>query len=433
MEAMSSPPPVPRDRPRRPTVGARQAATKATTGPARPDAGPGWPRRDPGRGRGIYDRRRQRAAEHWPLPARFNAWLFRHPELVLALLGRRAPVRIEGKVLNRSTQAMLETVNRLQRLGFSSGPTFDHEVIRRQLLRMTLIAMPVRTDVHVTGRVIPPAESPEGSDGIPVRVYRRFGSGVGAGVGLGTLPPAVVYYHGGGWVAGDLRSHDACCRLLAAVSGCVVVSVDYRLAPEHPYPAAVEDATAAYAWVHRHAEELGIAEGRVGVMGDSAGGNLAAVVSLLTREGEPTTVPGLPAPVAQGLIYPAVAIRFHPDSAALGHGFLLTIEAMEQMRGAYVPDEADWDDPAVSPLLAEDLAGAAPALVVTAGFDPLHYDDDAYADRLVKAGVEVEHRHYDDQVHGFFGMGILADSLALSVEVCDAMGRLMHRDAPLAE
>jgi len=137
--------------------------------------------------------------------------------------------------------------------------------------------------------------------------------------------------------------------------------------------------------------------------------------------------------VAQGLIYPAVAIRFHPDSAALGHGFLLTIEAMEQMRGAYVPDEADWDDPAVSPLLAEDLAGAAPALVVTAGFDPLHYDDDAYADRLVKAGVEVEHRHYDDQVHGFFGMGILADSLALSVEVCDAMGRLMHRDAPLAE
>jgi len=167
---------------------------------------------------------------------------------------------------------MLETVNRLQRLGFSSGPTFDHEVIRRQLLRMTLIAMPVRTDVHVTGRVIPPAESPEGSDGIPVRVYRRFGSGVGAGVGLGTLPPAVVYYHGGGWVAGDLRSHDACCRLLAAVSGCVVVSVDYRLALEHPYPAAVEDATAAYAWVHRHAEELGIAEGRVGVMGDSAGG-----------------------------------------------------------------------------------------------------------------------------------------------------------------
>jgi acetyl esterase len=380
-------------------------------------------------GRGIYDRRRQRAAEHWPLPARFNAWVFRHPEAVLTLLGRRAPVQIDGRVLNRSTQAMLELGNRIQ-LGLSSGPTLDQQVVRRQLLRLALIAMPVRTDVYVTGRTIPKAESPEGSDGIPVQVYRRFGSGVGSGVGLGVRPPGIVYYHGGGWISGDLRTHDASCRLLAATSGCVVVSVDYRLAPEHPFPAAMDDAMAAYAWVHRHAAELGIAEGRVGVMGDSAGGNLAAVVSLRTREGEPTAVPGLPGPVAQGLIYPSVNLRVDPESTDLGDGFFLTLESMEQMRAAYVPDEADWDDPGVSPLLIEDLSGAAPALVVTAGFDPLHHDGDAYADKLVKAGVEVEHRHYEDQVHGFFGMGILADSLALSTEVCDAMGRLMWRHHP---
>jgi acetyl esterase len=426
--------------PGRAKAATKKAATKkaATTDPSSGSdagaAGSGGPLggRRGGPGRGIYDRRRQRAAERWPVPARFNAWLFRHPETVLTLLGRRAPVEIEGRVLNRSTQAMLELGNRVQMLGLSSGPTFDQEVVRRQLLRMAVIAMPVRTDVYVTGRKIPSAESPEGSGGIPVQVYRRFGSGVGAGAGLGVRPPGIVYYHGGGWISGDLRTHDASCRLLAAVSGCVVVSVDYRLAPEYPFPAAVDDAVAAYAWVHRHADELGIAEGRVGVMGDSAGGNLAAVVSLRTREGEPTAVPGLPGPVAQGLIYPSVNLQVNPESTALGDGFFLTLESMEQMRAAYVPDEADWKDPGVSPLLTEDLSGAAPALVVTAGFDPLHYDGDAYADKLGKAGVDVEHRHYEDQVHGFFGMGILADSLALSTEVCDAMGRLMYRHHPAA-
>lgn len=380
-------------------------------------------------GGGVYDRRRQKAAEYWPPPARFNAWLFRHPEILLRLLGKAPAIVNEGRVLNRSAQAMLETVSRLQGFGPSGESGFDQTAIRKQLVRMAVIAMPVRTDVHVAGCTIPSTECPEGSDGIPIRVYRRFGVGVEAGLDPTARPPAIVYFHGGGWISGDLRSHDASCRLLAAVSGCIVVAVDYRLAPEHPYPAAVEDATAAYAWVCRHAGDLGIAEGKVGVMGDSAGGNLAAVVALRTRQGGPSAEPGLPAPVAQGLIYPSVCIRIHPRSKALDADYFLTAESMVLMRDAYVPNESDWDDPSVSPIMADDLTGVAPALVVTAGFDPLHYDGDAYASRLSEAGVAVDFRHYPDQIHGFFGIGILADSLALSIEVCDAMGRLMRRHA----
>ena len=256
-------------------------------------------------------------------------------------------------------------------------------------------------------------------------------------MGRGSRPPAIVFYHGGGWVEGDLVSHDPSCRLLASVSGCVVIAVDYRLAPEHPFPAGLEDSLAAYAWVHAHADELGIAQGRVGVMGDSAGGNLAAAVALLTRDGSSTppsmagVPPGTPAPIAQGLVYPGLTTRFESESYRLfGTGFFLTAQAMRNVRGAYLPNQDDWESDAVSPLLA-DVDGVAPALVVTAGFDPLRDDGDAYAAKLQRAGIEVEHRCYDDQVHGFFGMGFLEDSLALSVEVCDAMGRMMHRDEPM--
>jgi len=443
---MSSPPPP---APERPTAGTAKATrtTKATrpsrtakaaaasttdaapgTGPTTGGTDPGRGRR-PGRGRGVHDRRWQRADEHWPLPARFSAWLFRHPEALLTLLGRRRPVEIDGRVLNRSVQAMLALTERTPAMVFATGDTFDAVAIRRNLTRMAPVAMPLRTDVYATGRRIPADEGPLGSAGIPVRVYRRFGAGVGADVGLGRRPPAIVYYHGGGWVSGDLVSHEASCRLVAAVSGCVVVAVDYRLAPEHPFPAAVEDAVAAFRWVQRRADDLGVDPGRVGVMGDSAGGNLAAVVAQLTRPDGRAADPDLPAPWAQGLVYPAVSARIHPGSDALAEGFFLTLVGMEQMRDAYLPDESDWDHPEASPMLADDLAGLAPTLLVTAGFDPLRFDGDAYGRRLAEAGVPVEHRHYEDQIHGFFGMGILADSLALSIEVCDAMGRLMHRDA----
>ncbi len=397
--------------------------------------------RGAGRGRGLYNRQMQRSNERWPLAAVFVSWLFRHPDLVLALLGKHAPVQVNGRVLNRSIQAMLEVSKRLEgvtgRVDMGEG-LGDPVVMRKQLQRMALIAMPIRTDIHVVGRLVPAAESPKGSNGIPVRIYRRFGTGVGSGVGLGARPPAIVYYHGGGWVTGDLISHDASCRLLAAVSGCVVVAVDYRLAPEDPFPAAVDDALSAYAWVCGHADELGIAEDRVGVMGDSAGGNLAAVVALLTRKGASvptasavTVAPGIPSPFAQGLIYPGLSTRFDSESIhTFAEGFFLTLQNMKGFRRTYLPDQADWELAEASPLLADEVDGVAPALVVTAGFDPLHDEGQAYADRLKRAGVDVEYRCYDDQVHGFFNMGILADSLALSIEVCDTMGRLMHRADP---
>jgi acetyl esterase len=356
------------------------------------------------------------------------AGLLRHPELVLKSLGTSEPVERDGRVLNRSVQAMLELAGRFAAGGGEGGrPEADPVVFRAQLKRKAVLAMPVRTDIHAWGRVV---AGPAGAPPVPVRLYRRYGTGLGLGRGDGRLVPCIVYFHGGGWVSGDLDTHDASCRLLAAVARCLVVSVDYRLAPEHPFPAAVDDALAAYSWVQRHTGELGVDPGRVGVMGDSAGGNLAAVVALQTRAGGHAVDPDVAPPAAQGLIYPAVDARMQSDSVRdLADSFFLTRESMEQSRALYLPDPADWTDGRASPLLAEDHRGAAPALVVTAGFDPLRDDGEHYADVLRAAGVPVEYRCYDDQVHGFMGMGILSDSLALATEVCDAMGRLVRRSA----
>jgi acetyl esterase len=389
-------------------------------------------RRMPGswRSRALYNRQIQRANERWPLPTRGLARLFRSPEFVLSLLGGRPPVERDGRVLNRTCQAMLELTAKAGPSGDPFADTtgaVDPVAMRRQLRMSSRMAMPIRTDVHVAGRVIP---GPAGAPAMPVRVYRQYGAGIGGGRSGRSRLPAIVYFHGGGWVAGDLDSHDASCRMLAAASRCLVVSVDYRLAPEHPYPAAVDDCLAAYAWVHSNSGDLGVADGQVGVMGDSAGGNLAAVVAQLTRPGNGSAEGDLPPVVAQGLIYPVVDARLDTESMrSMGEGFFLTRGAMEYFRDRYLPDSADWGDPKASPLLADDVTGVAPALVVTAGFDPLRDDGANYAAVLDKGGVEVEYRCYDDQVHGFMGLGILPDSLALATEVCDAMGMLMRRSA----
>ncbi len=414
-------------------MAAAAAAATAAGGGAEPGpesnsgSGPGSDR-GPWRGsrnRAIYSRRIQRANERWPLAARGVARLLSRPELVLAMLGKREPVERGGRVLNRGVQALLELASRFD--GGRGGPDggarpADPVVMRAQLRRTTHLAMPVRTDVHTWDRLVP---GPEGAPPIPVRIYRRYGSGLGIG-GDRRLPPGIVYYHGGSWVTGDLDTHDAGCRLLAATARCLVVAVDYRLAPEHPFPAGVDDAVAAYSWVQRHTDELGIDPRRVGVMGDSAGGNLAAVVALEARAGGP--VGDVLPPAAQGLIYPAVDARLTTETVrSLGDGYFLTSQAMEQARRLYLPDPEDWTAWRASPLLADDHRGVAPALVVTAGFDPLRDDGTNYAEVLRAAGVHVEYRCYDDQVHGFMGMGFLPDSLALATEVCDAMGRLLRR------
>lgn len=256
-------------------------------------------------------------------------------------------------------------------------------------------------------------EGPSGP--LALRIYRP------AGALEGQVLPAVLLIHGGGWVIGNLDSHDTMCRRLANGACAVVVAVDYRLAPEHPFPAPLDDALTAYRWVHEHAGELGVTPGRVGVMGDSAGGNLAAVVAAVTRGGD------VPAPVAQCLVYPATDAHFDSRSHDLfADGFFLTRPDMEWFRAQYLPDPDDWDSPLASPLLADDLGGAAPAVVVTAGFDPLRDEGRAYAERLQDVGVPVTYRCYDDLVHGFFGMGVLPDGMAVATEVCAAMGDLMH-------
>ena len=326
------------------------------------------------------------------------------PDAVLDRVIGAPPVVVDGRVLNRRVQAII-TVG--DRLGLTSEE-WDVQARRRQLRQASGIGMPRRQGIHVADRRIP---GPAGE--IPVRVYRRLGGPA--------EPPSIVYLHGGGWVVGDLDSHDGSCRLLADVTGCVVVAVDYRLAPEHPFPAAVEDSLAAYRWVQEHHAELGTEAGRVGVMGDSAGGNLAAVVAQVTRTGE------VPAPVAQCLVYPGTDAHLDaPSHKLFGEGFFLTREGMEWFRAHYLPDPDDWDSPLASPLLEPDLSGVAPAVVVTAGFDPLRDEGRAYADRLAEAGVSVRYRCYDDMVHGFFGMGVLPEGMAIATEVCAAMGDLMH-------
>ena len=368
--------------------------------------------------RGLYDRRLRARSESWSPSGRLLAAVLAHPELLLTVARKREPVERSGRVLNRGVQALLELSAALEKVTTGGRGTPDPVETRGVFDATTKMVMPSRADVYASGRRI---QGPDGAPDIPIRIYRRFGVGVGR---PDDRPSAITYFHGGGWVLGNLDSHDGSCRLLAAVTGCVVVAVDYRLAPEHPFPAAADDCLAAYAWVRRSHVELGCAPGRVGVMGDSAGGNLAAVVALATRKGD------VPPPLVQGLIYPAVDARLDTASMhELGQGFFLTREGMEAFRGHYLPDPADWMTWKASPLLAEDKRGAAPALIVTAGFDPLRDDGAGYARELESADVAVEYRCYDDMVHGFFGMGVVPDCLALATEVCDAMGALMRRAA----
>jgi acetyl esterase len=218
-------------------------------------------------------------------------------------------------------------------------------------------------------------------DGVPGRVYEPVGARAGA----------LVWLHGGGWVIGSLESHDPLCRALAAWSGSTVVAVDYRLAPEHPHPAALEDAWTATTWAVREFDA-------VAVGGDSAGGHLAAVVALRARD---RRVPLR----LQVLVVPVTNYAFDTSSyAENGTGFGLERATMEWFWRLYVPNQADASDPEVSPLRAEDVSATAPAIVVTAEYDPLRDEGEAYAAKLRAAGVDVDHRRVAGMVHGFFRM-----------------------------
>lgn len=257
----------------------------------------------------------------------------------------------------------------------------------------------------VEDRTVPGPDGP-----IPVRLYS-----LGAGPSL----PVLVYFHGGGWVTGDLALVDSLCRALVNRAACAVLSVDYRLAPEHPWPAGLEDCFAAVRWVAEHAGELGLNSARLAVGGDSAGGNLAAAVCLKARDR------GGPPIAFQALLCPILDCSF--DTASYrenGEGYFLTAATMHWFWDQYLAGRADGSDPAASPLRASDLTGLPPALIITAEFDPLRDEGEAYGARLEAAGVPVTVRRWEGQIHAFLTMGLLVDD---SQEGIDAVATALRR------
>lgn len=304
-------------------------------------------------------------------------------------------------MLHPQTQALLQLINQ------RSGPPL-HELkiddVRagvRQLRRMVQPEGPPVASVEELQ-----AETETGA--LPLRLYRP--AAVGA-----SLPPALVYFHGGGFITGDLDIYDSLCRQLTIASGCVVVAVGYRLAPEHPFPIPVTDCIAATRWVVNNAPGLGLDPSRIAVGGDSAGATLAAVVAIHARDSGDL-------PLAfQLLIYPAVDMhrrtRSHQEN---GQGYWLTRESQDFCDRHYFRDSSQHDDWRASPLLHPDLSHLPPALILTAGFDPLRDEGAEYARRLSESGNKASHVCFSGQIHGFITMGKVLDEAHTAVALCGA-------------
>ena len=294
--------------------------------------------------------------------------------------------------LDPQAQAVIDLVIKSGRPAYNTLSPKD----ARQLFRETRPAStPTPPEIGAVRNLV--AQGPGGP--IPLRVYRP--AGVAASVAL----PGLMYFHGGGWVIGDLDTHDVLCRQLTAEAGVTVVNVDYRLAPEHKFPAAADDAWAATRWTVAHASELGVDAGRLAVGGDSAGGNLAAVVALQARDA------GAPIIKLQVLVYPVTDVAAESRSYQdFSEGYMLTRESMRWFTAHYLAAAGQANDWRVSPLRASSHAGLPPALVVTAGFDPLRDEGAAYAAKLQQAGVLVDYVCYGGMIHGFAGMGKLIET-----------------------
>jgi acetyl esterase len=298
--------------------------------------------------------------------------------------------------LHPQVAALLERVGRSPLPPYHTVPPF----VARRVYRDTRAALAPKAPELAEVRLLVFDRS------IAVRAYRP--------VRDETLP-ALVFFHGGGWTIGDLDTHDVLCRQLALGARCAVFSVDYRLAPEAPFPAAVEDCFRATQFVHSHAVELKVEPNRIAVGGDSAGGNLAAVVALLARD------KGGPALAGQLLIYPATDQRCSmPSHERNGEGYLLTREGIRFFRSSYLQNPSDYSDWRASPLLASSHAELPPAFVLTAGYDPLVDEGRAYAERLAAAGVDVAYREHSDMIHGFVLFGGVLDTANAAVAECCA-------------
>jgi acetyl esterase len=333
--------------------------------------------------------------------------LFRLPPSALVFLSGEAQRVVDGQALHPEMQFLLAS---RRRQGAPPLRAETAERARRQMLRearkFSADPLPLRS---VGDLAIP---SPRGE--LRARHY------VPREAGAGPLP-LLVFFHGGGFVVGDLETHDEACRLLCHHAGVQVLSVDYRLAPEHPFPAAIEDGEAAFRWAVENAASLGADSTRVGVGGDSAGGNVAAVVSLPSKDGAPE-------PAFQLLLYPVVDRgRAHPSHGHFQTGFFLERDDMEWFDNCYLGRYAGAaPDERIAPLLAA-VPSRVPAIVVTAGFDPLRDEGEAYAARLEAHGTKVIHRRFSGLIHGFINMTFVSPVAHASlVEVAGLLRRTVR-------
>jgi len=275
-----------------------------------------------------------------------------------------------------------EAAEYLEFLRQQAIPALESLSVEDARAQLTPVPGPPEPVARVIDRTIPGPGGP-----IPVRCYWPNDSPAPNG-------PAVVFFHGGGWILGSLDSHDAFCRRLCVESAAAVIAVDYRMGPEHRFPAAVDDCEAVARWVHDHAAELDIDPSRIGVCGDSAGGNLAAVVALRLRGTVPLA--------AQVLLYPITDYSFETESyRENATGYFLSQATMEWFWNHYLSQPGDGASPDASPLRAADFRGLPPAYVLTAGYDPLRDEGRAYAEALIHAGVDVQFREFSGMVHGF--------------------------------
>jgi acetyl esterase len=306
-------------------------------------------------------------------------------------------VRLGSRTMDPKAQIVGEFVKSIRVPGYF--PPLPE--LRQQLRTMvTLMDEPAPALARVEDVRLP---GPAGE--IPARVYApRTG---------GAPLPAVAYFHGGGWVQGDLETHHGLCARLARHADVLVVGVDYRLAPEHKFPAAIEDCLAAYRWVRSRGRDIGADTARVAVAGDSAGGNLSAVVSQLAAAG------GTPVPTCQALIYPAVDFSFETAShREFADGYVIPRDRVVWYSEQYLRDEADKSDVRASPLRARSVAGQPPTMIVTAGFDPLRDEGEAYAEKLGQAGVDVVYREYPGEIHAFVSLTkAIPQGLAATLDV----------------